>query len=265
MGSVAHLVPDIVTISALPESERIANMRANSRRIAKRLAEGVPAHDRKAVLCCSGPSLGDTWPAVANDWLLGSDIFTVSNAHDFLIGKGVTPAVHMDCDPRPHKCAMVTPIRACKYWIASCVDPSYIDHINGHDVTLWHLHNGPETQAAFFADEIFEPGEWLVIGGGSIGLRAISVLYSQGYRTIAIHGMDCSYGDQSHVAPHTGKTREALNIRCGDRWFRTNLSLVDYARQFNDDMRLWPNAKILLHGDGLLQHMNKESLRCQTQ
>ena len=256
MGSLAQ-IKEIVTISALPEEKRIHNMRVNSALVEKRLVENVPAHDRRAVLCCSGPSLGKTWPIAANEWLEDSDLFTVSNAHDFLIGKGVTPTVHMDCDPRPHKYAMVTPNNHVKYWLGSCVDPGYILHLAGHDVTLWHLHNGPETQAAFFADDVFKPGEWLVIGGGSIGLRAICVLYSQGYRKISIHGLDCSHGDESHVAPHTGKVRDVINVRCGDRWFKSNFGLVDYARQFNDDMRLWPDAKITLHGDGLLQHMQR--------
>lgn len=249
MGSLAEL-PPIQTISALPEDERIAHMRANSLNVTKRFQENVPAHDRTAALCCPGPSLSMTWPQI------NGDVFTVSNAHDFLIGKGVVPFAHMDCDPRPHKHLMVMPHPEVQYWIASCIHPNYIDMLDGFDVTLWHLHNGPETEKAFFEGEEFAPGEWLLVGGGSIGLRAVCLLYSQGYRNFEIHGMDCSGG---YVAPHTGKKRDEITVRCGNVSFRSNLSLIDYARQFLDDMRLWEGATFKMHGNGLLQAMCKEA------
>jgi hypothetical protein len=31
--------------------------------------------------------------------------------------------------------------------------------------------------------------------------------------------------------------------------------MVDYARQFLDDLRLWHGATFRVHGDGLLAHM----------
>ncbi len=68
--------------------------------------------------------------------------------------------------------------------------------------------------------------------------------------------MDCSGG---YVAAHTGKKRDEISIRCGDTWFRSNLSLIDYARQFLDDMRLWQGATFKMHGNGLLQAMCREA------
>lgn len=254
VSEVISEVPQIVTVSALPETQRIENMRINSRKVDARLVDNMPAHDRTAVLCCSGPSLAGTW-AVARDE--DGDIFTVSNAHDFMIERGIIPLAHMDCDPRPHKAAMVTPNELVCYWIASCIDPNYLDKLAGHHVALWHLHNGPEVQTALF-DEI-EPNGWLLIGGGSIGLRAVSLLYSQGYRKFSIHGMDCSHDDGAHhAAPHTGKNAQpTIRVRCGGKWFHTTSSLVDYARQFLDDLRLWPGASFKMHGNGMLQEMCK--------
>jgi hypothetical protein len=253
---IRELAP-IVTISAMAESDRIEHMRVNSKAIKARLQDNIPPHDRTAILVCYGPSLKQTYRTIPAEQ---GDIFTVSGAHKFLFEKGIFPFAHIDCDPRPHKTEqMGFPVRGVKYWMASCVHPSYIEKLRDQDVALWHLHNGPETQDALFNE--IEPDGWLLLGGGSVGLRAVSLLYSQGYRKFSVHGMDCSHADGERFAgQHLGKNAQPVQkVRCGERWFDSNLSLIDYARQFLDDLRLWPSAEFSFHGDGLLQHMIKES------
>ena len=252
LGAPIKEVPTINSVSARPEDERIENMRINSKMVDQRLCDNIPPHDRTAILYCSGPSLKATW-SLDED----GDRLTVSNAHDFMISKGVYPLAHMDCDPRPHKHEMVTPNGLVQYWLASCCHPQYIEKLNGFDVALWHLHNGPETQDALFNE--IEPDGWLLVGGGSIGLRAISLLYSQGYRNFSIHGMDCSYlNGEHHASFHTGKNdSQVIKVRCGERWFEASLSMIDYARQFLDDLRLWEGSTFKMQGDGLLQEMCK--------
>ncbi len=250
-------LPAITTISAMAESERIEHMRVNSRSVKGRLQDNLPAHDRTAILVCYGPSLKQSWRTLPSEQ---GDMFTVSGAHKFLFGKGIFPFAHIDCDPRLHKAEqMGNPTYGVKYWMASCVHPYYIEKLRDHDVALWHLHNGPETQDALFNE--IEPDGWLLVGGGSVGLRAVSLLYSQGYRKFSVHGMDCSHADGERFAgQHLGKNAQpVIRVRCGERWFDSNLSLIDYARQFLDDLRLWEGASFAFHGDGLLQHMIKEA------
>ena len=250
-------MPQIQTLSALEESQRIEHMQINSRRVLRRLKDdNVTPHGRTAILVCAGPSLNMTLPLIDKET---GDIFTVSVAHRVLIENNIIPFAHIDCDPREHKSRQIgRPHHGVKYWLASCVHPDYLDRLIDYNITLWHLHNGPETEKAFFDDPIFAPGEWLAIGGGSVGLRAISLLYSQGYRHFSVHGMDCSHlSGQRHATKHLGKIQPTMKVRCGDRWFDSSLSLIDYARQFCDDLRLWPDATFQMHGDGLLQHMVK--------
>jgi hypothetical protein len=241
--------------SAVDDELRNKKVRTNSARLSKRLEINIKPHDRVANLVCYGPSLKNTWPSLMLAKAAGQDIFSVSGSHDFLIEHGITPTAHMDCDPRPHKVQMLSaPNHGVKYWLASCVDPSYLDKLDGYDVSLWHSYNGVKSKEAFEID----PGHRMIIGGGSIGLRAMSVLYCRGYRKFEIHGMDCCFlNSEHHAGDHKGKNHDAVPVKCGDRWFQANAVMILYARYFPKQIALMPDAAINLHGDGLLQHMTK--------
>lgn len=241
--------------SAVSDAERNDQVRANCKRITKRLEVEQPAHDRTAHLVCFGPSLNHTWPAVALASAMGEDVFTVSGSHRFMIDRNIIPRAHIDCDPRAHKAAqMGEPHTQVAYWLASCISPAYLDRLEGHDVSLWHSYNGKESRIVFQIDR----GQKMIVGGGSVGLRAMSILYARGYRRFEIHGMDCSFGDgASHAAKHSGKPLTAVPVKCGERWFESSAVFILYARFFHKQLSMMPDAEIHLHGDGLLQHMQK--------
>ena len=240
----------ITAIPAMDDDVRNEHVRRNMKAVYGRLRDNLPAHDRLASLVCFGPSLKYTYQH------LKGDIFCVGAAHAFLLEHGIIPQASIDCDPRARVVEQLgKPHREVSYWLASCVNPAYVKLLDGYDVTLFHLHNG-EASAEFIWER--EPDAWLLNGGGSVGLRSISLLYAQGYRNFEIHGMDSSYAeDREYAGEHTGpEKKRILNVRCKDRWFQTNPQLIDYARQFiKDRPLLWPDAEIRLHGDGLLQEM----------
>jgi hypothetical protein len=189
-------------------------------------------------------------------------VYCVGASHKFLIDREIVPYAMIDCDPRARNVdQMGKPHPSVRYWLASCVDPSYLRKLAKYDVALWHIHNGQAS--ADFVWSI-EPEAWLLIGGGSVGLRAVSLLYARGYRNFEIHGMDSSYADDvEYAGPHAEqKPKQLLSVRCGDRLFKTNPSLVDYARQFLTDQAIWTGAKFKMHGDGLLQAMCREAEKC---
>lgn len=244
--------------SAVEDDERNANVRVNCARTPSRLdVAGTPDNGRTAVLVCNGPSLADTWPAVSLARFRGeADVFSVSSAHRFLIERGIVPLAHLDCDPREHKLRQIgAPHMAVKYWLASCVHPGWLDLLAGHDVALWHSYNGQASRAAFEID----PGARMVVGGGSIGLRAVSVLYCLGYRCFEIHGMDCSFRDGAVYAnEHLGKAKSAIKVKCNGRWFESAAVMLLYARYFTKHVAMLPEATFTLHGNGLLQHMHRQ-------
>ena len=129
------------------------------------------------------------------------------------------------------------------------------DH--GYNLTLWHLDSGEPAQRI---GRELEPNALLISGGGSVGLRAIGVLVTIGYRRFVIHGMDCSYADDAttHAAAHSGKPQVPIEAICYGRKFWTSPVHMAYLKQF-DDMRNQivgeppDKVEIVLRGDGMLQ------------
>lgn len=262
------IVGDIKSVGVLRE-ERNAHTRVNVLKTPKRIPDHpVPAHAGQALIVCYGPSLRSSWSALAQQRKAsGTVLVSVSGAHDFLRQRRITPDLHVECDPRPHKRAMLAKLaRETKYLMASCCHPEVIDHVAGHDLTLWHLYNGPESYD-IRAIKSEEAGA-LIPGGGSVGLRTITLLYFLGYRNFVIHGMDCSFdGAAQHAGAHSGKLLAPMQVNpavkigaahvTSERWFTTAPVLVTYAQHMLRDLRLgrYPGCSFYWYGDGLFQEM----------
>lgn len=251
----------INVVAAVENDERNANVRVNCAREPSRLDIDIKPHGRRAVLVCSGPSLHKTWPVIAMAQAEGADVFSVSISHKFLMDRGIIPDAHMDCDPREHKVRQFgEPCAAVSYWLASCVHPSYLDKVAGCDVQLWHSYNG---EGSIPVVREIDPTEQMVIGGGSVGLRAMSVLYLRGYREIDIHGMDCSYAEDGtdHCGVHLGKKLDIIPTICGDRVFKSTAVNIAYCNYFFKSQRMLKGATFNLYGDGLLAERVKQGMK----
>jgi hypothetical protein len=124
------------------------------------------------------------------------------------------------------------------------------------DIALWHVAS--MSQAASLVDKLGENPGNVITGGGSVGLRSISLLYAMGYRRFSIHGMDCSFrdeGEMQHAGKHAGKKQGIVSHRCGDRVFSTSNTLRSYATDFIETIQRVNDLDIKLNGNGLLQAM----------
>jgi 6-hydroxymethylpterin diphosphokinase MptE-like protein len=262
------------------KDERNDHTRRNVLKTAKRIPDQpVPPHQRIVLIACYGPSLRTTWPALLQQRKkLNATLVSVSGAHDFLRRHRVTPDMHVECDPRRHKARMMRKLsRKTRYLMASCCHPEVIDVLAGHDLTLWHLYNGPES---FEVREIkSEETAAMIPGGGSVGLRTITLLYFLGFRNFVVHGMDCSFDGPparsrassthfgQHAGSHSGKTQTTIEVNpaCkvggetvrSDKWFKTSPVLVSYANHMLKDLRVgrYPACNFYWYGDGLFQEM----------
>lgn len=258
-----HEVGHIKAKMAITQGERDEQVLQNIGRVSRRLThpgvELMPDNGRRAVLCCFGPSLQTTWAAAALANLdADTDVFTVSAAHRFMLDRGVIPLAHIDCDPRPHKITPLGPPHPdVEYWLASCIHPDYIDHVaGGKSTALWHAYNGEDSMDVL----LHEPGQRMVVGGGSVGLRSMSLLYYLGYRHIEIHGMDCSFREtgKQWAGEHHGKIKSEVTIIMPDgREFLTAPAMILYYRYFFKQLSWMPDCVVNLHGDGMLQHRFK--------
>jgi hypothetical protein len=249
-------VTGITAIGAMATDDRWEQVKTNSRRIKKRI-EPSPAHNRRAVLACYGPSLAGTQFQLDET----TDVFTVSGAHDTLIAAGILPDYHIECDPRPHKTDNLNkPNLGTTYLIASSVHPGYLDKLSQHDVRLWHVSTAEHVMR--LVDELHESPSTIISGGGSVGLRAIPLLYTMGYRDIEIHGMDSSFKTvdgtvHQWAGPHAGKPQDLCEVQCGTQTFISSPVLLTYATGFFETIQRVSDVTFRLYGDGLLQAMVK--------
>ena len=108
----------------------------------------------------------------------------------------------------------------------------------------------------------------MIPGGGSVGLRTITLLYFLGFRNFVVHGMDCSFdGSEQHAGAHSGKVQTTIEVNpaCkiggetarSDKWFKTSPVLVSYANHMLKDLRIgrYPACNFYWYGDGLFQEM----------
>lgn len=264
---------DMINTSAVSDTIRREQAFINCAKTPNRVnLINVKPHGGRAVIVCYGPSLKNHWHLIPRERnLYGAKIVTVSGAHDFLISKGIIPDIHMECDPREHKGFFTkTPHPEVEYQMASCCHPKVIDNLMPHNLSLWHVFNSME-DLKIIEEGGPDPTNVLTGGGGSIGCRAVNVMYSQGYRSFSIYGFDCSFDrDEQHAGPHSGKVQKVWAMKAGDRWFNTSGNMVYIARSFISNMSALYKTSILngdplledgypmqldLHGDGLLQHL----------
>lgn len=212
----------------------------------------VMAHDRRMILCCYGPSLKHTaWEISKMD----GDVFTVSGAHDFIVGLGIKIYGHIESDPRAHKAALISrPQAQTKFYLASCCHPDVFDRLQGHDIELWHPYNSEQTDGII---KEIDPNGFIVMGGSNVGLRAMALATGLGYRKITIMGMDCSFdiGGAQHAGFHSGKVQRVIKVHLPDgAWYWTSPSMVQGCEDFFNILPAFEGCEIDIKGTGLLQH-----------
>lgn len=274
VASPVREIKDMIAKSAVSDTLRYEQTLLACARIKDRVPRDVARHDGRVAIVCYGPSLKDTWRTLAVERrVFGATIVTVSGAHDFLIERGIVPDIHIDCDPREHKAFFTrNPHPDVKYWLASCCHPKMFDQLAAHKVALWHVYNS-ETDRNIIAPDGPDPGNVLLAGVGTVGGRAVNLMFTQGYRSFSIYGMDCSFGPdgEQHAGEHSGKPMYEWPIRFDGRWFRTSGGLAYTAKAFLDNMRILSRhcqhlnepkiaasdvwVEMFMHGDGLLQWM----------
>ncbi len=236
-------------------ARRISNIEANIAAVKARTpAFNCYEHEQPIQLVCFGPSLRRTWDQLDRT----KRIATVSGAHDFLRGKGIVPGYHIEFDWRPHKARFITDPKGTVFLLASCVDPSVVAKAKGCTVALWHAEQSLE-ESEFIKER--EARAILIPGGACAGIRAVELLIILGHRTIDIHGMDCSIDPKfgGWAGQHFGERKATITevvLKDGQKFLTTG-PLAMYADQFFSLKHHYKNVTLNLHGDGMLQAVNK--------
>lgn len=274
-------VGSIHGVSAVPDDLRYLQARENIKKVSSRIFGLSPKKPAgHIILCAYGPSLTKTWESIEQEKnvFLNSKVVSVSGAHDFLIERGIVPDYHIEVDPREHKAVFTKNSHPdVHYLMGSCCHPTTINQLveAGRQISLFHIYNGPRDLDII--NEL-EPDTELLAGGGSVGLRAINLLYALGYRSFSTRGLDSSYDDDigQHAGEHSGKRHHEIDVEVGGRWFKSSLIMIAYARYFFAEYKKLSQVSalrgeeplneegeyvnIIIHGDGMLAAMAREIL-----
>lgn len=246
-GATKPLILPVQVVCNTSDEQIQANIAVNARRPGRWLAQ-VPAHDRVAVLCGSGPSLADHVEAIRTWTARGACLFALNGAARFLAEHGLLPDYQVLLDARPDTAELVGPARA--HLFASQVDPACFAKMPTAQV--WHLQI---TELDDCLPDYPEP--FVEIGGAaSVGNTALCLAYALGFRHLECYGYDSSHRNgQSHAF------RQPLNdgdpcawVRFGGTDYLVSLTMKLQAEKFPVTARELERlgVTIQVHGDGLL-------------
>lgn len=228
-------------------NERIeANIRAACARPVPWL-DILPAHDRQAVIVAGGPSLKDTLGEIVWRESLGQTIIAVNGAAAWLNEREITPDIHVIIDARPENAQFLS-ARSFSQFIASQCAPETFEA--ARNATLFHM-NLPGVA------KLLPNGRpaHLISSGTTVGLAAMAVAYTQGFRAIHLYGFDSSYTSGHHAYPQTQNDSDAVvEVIVEGKAFKAAPWMVKQAQQFQElaAQLVAAGVVITVAGDGLL-------------
>jgi uncharacterized Rossmann fold enzyme len=211
-----------------------------------------PATDRKIVLCGGAPSLKDSLGEIRDLQQEGALIVGLNGSAEFLVENDIPPDWLVMIDSRVSNAPFVSGYPAQEYFIASQCAPIIFSWLKDEPTTLFHIdipHVGE-----------YIPGDRPIqaIGGGStVGLIAMSLAYTQGFRDIHLYGYDSSIReDEGHAYPQEDES-DVVEAEVEGRKFKSTpwmITQVNQWQQLSNQLRQL-GCNITVHGDGLLPYL----------
>jgi hypothetical protein len=247
-----------ITLEELPYRYPMRNavtMEAEVRQVKIAVSQGYPSiklgpiTDEWMSIVGFGPTLLDTWQDITHPCI------TVSGAHDFLVGKGVIPDFHAECDGRGHKTKhLESPNDHTVYLIATIVSPQAWDLLDGRKVVTWHNANGKHIVDWIGKND---PGTIMVAGGSVVGLSAIHLAGLMGYRRFRLFGMDSNFADgKRHAGEHYGPPQKILEREAGGRMWKTTPQMSNAADELGWLIRDNPELEFDIRGDSMIRALH---------
>jgi len=240
-----------------------ASIRKNIRRQLPQIGMDPRKNPQKAMMICGGPSTTDYLDEIKRRKRQGWKIVTLNNAHNWAREQGFKVGAQIMLDARPYNVRFVAePIDGCRYLIASQCDPSIFEALKDHEVFLWHAA-GEEEQKIL--DPYYQKRYIPIQGGTTVGSRALWLLYTLGFRKIAIYGMDSCIRNkkQHHAYKQPENDAEIVHkLRIGRRIFWAHPWMTVQCDELLQMLPMLPNDLLLQwKGDGLIPHVMGEILK----
>lgn len=238
-----------------PDEEILWNVEQNCRRGCKQVMTHLP-NQQELALVTGGPSLAHTFDGLEALLESGVKSVAVNGTHQYLLDRGIRPSAMVMCDAREfNKRFVENPQQKTKYFIASQCHPAVYDALEGFDVYQYHLYLGLGEQD--IAKKALGNVPWIV-GGSTVGLRAIHLMRVLGFQRMHIFGMDSCRMDGKHHAYEQAENdfEQTELFKIGketfvcDYWHLSQMDgFVNLAKSLGDLFQL------KVYGDGAISHL----------
>lgn len=247
---------DIQILCNTDDDTLFAHIEANSRIYPHWLGMSE-AHDGHAVIVGGGPSLPDHLESIRKRHELGQKIFALNGAAKFLNIHGIKPDYQVILDARADNTNLVH--NAKQHLIASQVHPHVLAMID--KPVLWHPaiedieKHLPEHDA-----------DYALIGGGTtVGLSAMCLAYTMGYRKLHLYGYDSSHrGPMGHAYKQPQNAGDIMcKVTIGGKIFNSSLTMARQAELFPEvcNNLIDLGCIITVDSDGLIMAVMEEMRR----
>jgi len=224
----------------LDETTRLQNIRSAMERDVPWM-DALPTHGGRWNVCAGGPSLRKEVKRIKK---AKGVIVSVNGTHNYLLSKGVKPDYFVLTDPQEHcKRFVKRPQKDVTYLVAAHCDPKVFDRLEGYDCRLW------------FPLDYELPVPVSIGGGTTVGLRAINIGFTLGYRDIHLWGFDGCIKESHHAYPQPENDGEETRIvKYRGKEFEMTDWMINQAANFDELMRKH-QLNITVHTPGVIQHI----------
>jgi len=205
-------------------------------------------HDEQVVIVGGGPSVEQTLPEILWRKSIGQSVYAVNGSAKWLNDHGIIPDAQIIIDAQPHNLRFIKEAKAKRRFLASQCHPSLFDTKN---VTLFHMNTEGILDAIPENDKPLN----LISSGTTVSLAAMAIAYTQGFRSMHLHGFDSSFEEKHHAYQQTENDKDAvLDVSVYDRAFKAAPWMVKQAQEFQVLASQLADAGcvVTVAGDGLL-------------
>jgi hypothetical protein len=253
-GNLNEVVPVVCNTG---DSEIFANIRSAVSRGLPELTLS-PAHEGVAVIVGGGPSMRPLVPMIRAFKDAGCKIFAVNGTMQFLASQGIETDFFVMLDAREGNLRFIEDRDNVEYLLAAQVHPDAFDLLAGEKVTLW-FPNFPGVI------DVVGREAWVIGGGTTVGLQAMSIAYTMGYRALHLFGFDSSYADDDgHAYAQDLNAGERIDeVTVAGKVYRAAPWMVRQAVEFEETASQLANddCVVMVHGEGLLPAIASNMMR----
>lgn len=247
----------IKLISNTPEEELEYNIRSNSLKYTNWMQYQEP-HDGVAVLIGGGPSAGEYTGLIKELQDAGAAVFALNAASKWAMDNLIPVDIQVIIDAKEETASLVDP-QAHYHLFASRCNPSTLERAD--ELTLFHMEQ-PGIEGLFPEERVKQGGYVMVGGDTTVGVCALCVAFTQGFRDFHVFGYDSSHREgKSHAYKQLmNNNMPTMEVEQGGRKYISSIAMSKQPSSFMAYTRVLKDAGCSFHvyGDGLLQAVYKE-------